>query len=612
MKLLRAAALIVIAATAVAAGAENPPPREIWRDAAASAESGDVANAAKREGDLLNAGRSYGVVSYPLYAQSAAALARAADKNKRADVADWASKAADALDPRSPAVAFSNADRFRDQGNWGRAIPAAVTGTTRLFRNYRTRLLSRDDLMLSAVLALGLTIALFALALFIRYGRSMAHDFRETVSTRFRGGSVSVLGFALLFLPIFIWLGPIWLILYWFVIFFGYANKLERVLIVLLALVLATLPIVTDRIATEIAGVDGPIVLSAIASREEMYQPEALPRMQELASVVPDNYVVQLLLGNLEQQEGDEQQALTHYRRSNEIHDNAGAHVNIGNLHFLDGDNAAAATEYESAEQLDPNLAIAFYNDSVANGGLSKFTEQGQKFERAKSLDQSTIEAFAQTPPPLKIAMYDPPLHEAWLVQAAIAQKGAAKSIFGMYPTFDPQTSALNTITIGSVLAAILAVLVWMKRRKAGFANACIKCGRTFCHRCKSARESATYCTQCIHIYLKRDGVSLDTKRTKLEEVHDYHHGMVRRNKLLATFVPGSAQVLEGRTIAGLLGTFFFFLFVVIAVLIGRLAPAIGPVAETAQLLVRAAAVLLALVMWLFLSLPVYRRRATV
>src|SRR6185295_2461859 len=75
-------------------------------------------------------------------------------------------------------------------------------------------------------------------------------------------------------------------------------------------------------------------------------------------------------------------------------------------------------------------------------------------------------------------------------------------------------------ITIGSVIAALLAIIIWFRRRKAGYANACIKCGRTFCHRCKSARESATYCTQCIHIYLKRDGVSLDTKRSKLEEVH--------------------------------------------------------------------------------------------
>ena len=97
--------------------------------------------------------------------------------------------------------------------------------------------------------------------MFIRYGRSMGHDFREILSDRFHGGSVSVLAFALLFLPIFLWLSPVWLIFYWFVIFFAYANKLERVLIILFALLLATLPIVVDYISTELAGVDSPVVL---------------------------------------------------------------------------------------------------------------------------------------------------------------------------------------------------------------------------------------------------------------------------------------------------------------------------------------------------------------
>jgi hypothetical protein len=160
------------------------------------------------------------------------------------------------------------------------------------------------------------------------------------------------------------------------------------------------------------------------------------------------------------------------------------------------------------------------------------------------------------------------------------------------------------------VLSLILAIVVWSKRRKTGLANACIKCGRTFCHRCKSARESATYCTQCIHIYLKRDGVSLATKRTKLDEVHDHLWSLQRRNRLFATFLPGSAQVLEGRTIAGIIGMVLFLFFVCEALLVGRLAPALGPVADTAKFLVRALAVALAVISWFVLSLPVYRRRA--
>jgi tetratricopeptide (TPR) repeat protein len=334
--------------------------------------------------------------------------------------------------------------------------------------------------------------------------------------------------------------------------------------------------------------------------------------MQELATLAPDNDLVQILLGNLELQEGNEQQAEVYYRHAAQIRESAGAHVNLGNRNFLNGDFAASITEYERAEQLDPKLAIAFYDDSVANGEMYKFDVQGQKLEQAKKLEQRRIERLTQTPPPQKIIVYTPPVEDAWTAAGAMARQGVAKTLFGTYAFFNLRDSALNPITIGALAALLLEIIVWFRRRRSGYANACIKCGRTFCHLCKSARESATYCTQCIHIYLKRDGVSLDTKRAKLEEVTDHQSGIARRNKLFATFLPGSAQVLEGRTVAGVLGMFLFLLFLCIAVLTGRLAPALGPVADTTHLFVRLLMILLAAVTWFFLSLPVYRRRVTI
>ena len=69
--------------------------------------------------------------------------------------------------------------------------------------------------------------------------------------------------------------------------------------------------------------------------------------------------------------------------------------------------------------------------------------------------------------------------------------------------------------------------------------------------------------------------------------------------------------MIEGRTQAGLLGMLAFFILVCTAVLTGRLAPVLGPVAVTAQMLVRIAAIALAVLIWFTMSLPVYRRRAT-
>ena len=592
------------------ARAEELAPRDIWPQATSAADAGNLDAAAKKTSALTETGRTYGIKTYPLYAVSAASLSRQAARQGAKPAADWAARAADALDPISPAVAFIGADTAADSKNWGGALTAALRGFANIFRDYRSRLLGRADLLITILLALALTAAIFAISLLVRYGRAMTHDFREILGGVMHGGSVSVLAFALLFLPIFLWLGPVWLIFYWFIIFFSYAKPGERILIVLLSLLIASAPLALDLASHWIAGVDSPVVMSAIASEERSYQPDALRRMQELVNIVPDDAVLHLLIGNLYLQDGEEQQANLHYRRSADLHDSAGAHVNLGDLHFFNNDFATAVTEYNKAETLDPRLAIAYYDDSIALGELYKFDQQAQKLDQAKKIDRSYIEHLNSEPPAQKVVLYHPTIPQAWAVSSSIARRGVARSLFGNYAWFDPAESVRNPLTLGALLTVVLAPLVFLKRRRAGFAGQCIKCGRTFCPRCKSAHESTTFCTQCIHIYLKRDGVSMATKRAKLEEVSEHLGGVLTRNRWLAGFLPGSAQLIEGRTVAGTIGAFVFLFFVSLAILSGRLAPVLAP-GEVAKTIVRIVAIVLALVLWLLMWLPIYRRRVT-
>jgi tetratricopeptide (TPR) repeat protein len=592
------------------ARAEELAPRDIWPQATSAADAGNLDAAAKKTAELTETGKANGIRIYPLYAVSAAELSRQAAKQGSKPAADWGAKTADTLDPASPAVAFIRADAAAASKNWGAALTEVLRGFANTVRNSRSRVLSRADFLITILLALALTAAIFALALLVRYGRAMTHDFREILGARMHGGSVSVLAFALLFLPVFLWLGPVWLIFYWFIIFFSYAKPGERILIIVLALLIAAAPLALDLASHWIAGVDSPVVMSAIASEERSYQPDALRRMQELVNIVPDDAVLHLLLGNLYLQDGDEQQASQHYRRSAELHDSAGAHVNLGNLHFFNNDFATAVTEYNKAETIDPHLAIAFYDDSIALGELYKFDQQAAKLDQAKKIDRSYIERLSSDPPVQKVILYHPTITQAWAVSSDIARRGVARSLFGNYAWFDPAESVRNPLTLGAILAIVLAPLIFLKRRRAGFAGQCIKCGRTFCPRCKSAHESTTFCTQCIHIYLKRDGVSMATKRAKLEEVSEHLGGVLTRNRWLATFVPGSAQLIEGHTVGGTIGAFVFLFFISLAVLAGRLAPVLAP-GDLAKSIVRIVAVLFALILWIFLTLPVYRRRLT-
>jgi tetratricopeptide (TPR) repeat protein len=421
--------------------------------------------------------------------------------------------------------------------------------------------------------------------------------------------NASIVALAALVLPLFLWLGPTWILVFWFVIFFSYASIGERIAIVAFLLMISMVPLALDWSVYRVVGSTSPVVRAAVAEEFAIYHPDNVRRMRELVAAVPGNARLQLLLGGLELQVGDEQQALVHYREAIKLDQRlGGAYVNLGNLDFFHNEFRAAITNYEKAIQATPALSIAYFNIAAASGEIYDYARQGQMIEEARKRDRVRVQKLIATPPTQKIVMYTLPIDEAWAISERLATKGEARELFGSYARFDPVESLFNPMTTASVIGLVAAPLLWWKRRSKGFAGICMKCGRTFCFRCKSARESATYCTQCIHIYLKRDGVSLDTKQSKLQEVQKYQNGQVRLKKILATFFPGSGQIMDGATAKGLVSVFSFLCFLTVALLIGSLVPIATP-AGLIRHTIRIAAILLAVGTWLLISIPVYRQR---
>src|SRR6266550_2408704 len=185
--------LVSVCLGAVQALGDQPAPRDIWPQATAAIDAADVDGATKKTTELVEVGKSYSIKNFPLYAESAAALARQAAKRGNKATADWATKTADQLDPNSPAIAFSKAEAASEQQNWAKAIPTAFVGYANIWKKYRARVLSRSDSLIVITSALTLTAMIFAVALFVRYGRAMAHDFREMLGARMGGGAVTVL-----------------------------------------------------------------------------------------------------------------------------------------------------------------------------------------------------------------------------------------------------------------------------------------------------------------------------------------------------------------------------------------------------------------------------------
>jgi hypothetical protein len=110
-------------------------------------------------------------------------------------------------------------------------------------------------------------------------------------------------------------------------------------------------------------------------------------------------------------------------------------------------------------------------------------------------------------------------------------------------------THPLALTAFGALVIAIGVFLV--RERTTGFAAACLKCGRAFCRRCKLSRESQSYCTQCVNIFLKKDMVAAEQQSAKRRQLRRYYfwQGIERR---IADFVlPGLGLAGSGRTLTG-------------------------------------------------------------
>ena len=84
-------------------------------------------------------------------------------------------------------------------------------------------------------------------------------------------------------------------------------------------------------------------------------------------------------------------------------------------------------------------------------------------------------------------------------------------------------------------------------------ARRCIRCGQAFCRYCRASREGREYCTQCLHLFVRGEGIAPEAKRHKLYEVE--RHERLRRisRKLASALLPGAAQLLRGRALGGTL-----------------------------------------------------------
>ena len=460
---------------------------------------------------------------------------------------------AESFDPGRPQTRMARAAVLWKSGRGvlgavGQALSAAQASVVRAWANLTL------VQYLALVLVLGMVGALtaFASLMAVRHHVPFRHDVEEWMMRRGRPDLAGPAGWALLLLPLLSWIGAGWLLLYWIPATYRYLRRGEKVAAAALLLVAAA-AMPAYRVAVGLYGVlADPAVRTTLAAASGSYEPDRVLELQALVRAHPTDATYRFLLANLYKSGHFFEDAYEEYQAALKVDPGLyQARINSGNVFFLAGRQAEAVVEYRRALDVNPRSALAWYNTYLAQQQSFHLKESEESLARARDLDGKGIANLLarRGRDGDHAAVVDATVGLGSVWKAALsgeAVRPGASDVKG-----DGGLKLLwNPLTVASLVALCACfVLALSSAREA--ARRCIRCGRPFCPSCKSHREAHEYCSQCVHLFVLGDGLAPQTKMRKMYEVERHDRRTRRMRRFSSLLLPGSAQLLRGRTLAG-------------------------------------------------------------
>ena len=358
-------------------------------------------NAAKADEALraLNANaRQVGMVKLVDFSLGATALALQSSREGKLERAQWALGAAEALDPLRPEVAFARATLARQRGSYLESISATGSGFLRLLRSTeRTVFTANLTLWLLAVLLIA--AALFVLVEVATKGSAVIADVHRALLKRMpRASAALCVGLALLW-PLALPSGPLWLLLYWSALLWGYGSRSERWATAAVWLLVGLAPSIAAAEQQRVAVALSPPMRALANLSEGRLYGGLFADLQVLRAAIGSDPAVIELVADVHRTLGQWEEARLTYRKVLEAEPlNVSVLLNLGAYHFRKADFAVANEYFLRAARAVPPPAGAFYDLSLSYSETYQFEESRKALAQAKELDAELVDRWVRTP----------------------------------------------------------------------------------------------------------------------------------------------------------------------------------------------------------------------
>lgn len=426
-------------------------------------------NPAKAEEALraLNANaRQVGMTRLVDFSLGAAALGLQSGREGKYERAQWALAAAETLDPGRPEIAFARATLERERGSYLAALGATGTGFRRLLRSTE-RTVFLADLLFWLLAVLWVAAALFVLVEVAAKGSAVVADLQHALTKRMPAASATLcVGLAMLW-PLALPSGPLWLLLYWSALLWGYESRSERWATVAIWVFVGFAPWLAAAGQQRVAvGLSPPMRALANFAEGRLYG-GLFGDLQVLKAAIGSDPAVIELIADVNRTLGQWDEARLIYRKVLESEpQNVTVLLNLGAYHFRKADFAVANEYFLRAASTVPPPAGAYYDLSLSYSETYQFEESRKALAQAKEIDAEQVDRWIRTPNADRVLTFNGGLARREEIRRRLIDAWAETPSGGTAAGngFDGLASLA-----GVGLAAALGLGLYLMRRKRGF-----------------------------------------------------------------------------------------------------------------------------------------------
>ncbi len=448
---------------------------------------------------------------------------------------------------------------WKSEGGIWKVLKEITRAASFYIQSFWTVIIISSNFALLFIISIGSLFVLFSSLMALKYNKRLRHEITEYLEERKSGAGTILMSWTIFLLPIFTVIGVLFIFFYWNLLLFRYMTRKEK-LISFVFFIIFFFTMFSLMMLQSIFNivVDDEVKIS-LESAYGSYDPEKIIKLQQQIKNHPDDPAYHFLIAGLYKRGEYYQESFNHYIKVLDINPSSYQTLNnVGNIFFKFGQFPQAINYYKKALELNSEFILAYLNMSFAQTESFHFKDAEETIRKARMINSKevarlithkkdqenneAIDATFNTTNIWKKAL----LGGTRLNSSSDNAKGESYH-YGAY------VNALSIISL--LLLAILSILLFKERPAI---HQCVKCGRISCSKCSFYKEFPNYCTHCVHLFIKKDGLEPNAENLKLKQVK--RHRLMERNisRILGLVFPGSKQILADKTFSGIFLAFLW------------------------------------------------------